>query len=37
MAGTRMPSDVPVDQWNVSLKLTHPAVALAVRLRPDAI
>ena len=36
-AGTRHPPDVPVDQWNVSLKLAHSGVAVQTRLRPDAI
>ena len=36
-AGTVTPPDVPVDQWNVSLKLAHSGVALEKRLRPDGI
>jgi organic radical activating enzyme len=31
------PPDLPVDQWNVSLKLAHSGVPVARRLRPDAI
>jgi len=36
-AGTRVPPSVPVDQWNVSLKLAHSGVASARRLRAPAI
>jgi 7-carboxy-7-deazaguanine synthase len=36
-AGTVIPPDVPVDQWNVSLKLAHSGVAAEVRLRAEAI
>jgi organic radical activating enzyme len=36
-AGTRVPPEVPVDQWNVSLKLAHSGVSEGVRLRPEAI
>lgn len=36
-AGTVTPPDVPVDQWNVSLKLAHSGVAREKRLRPEAI
>src|SRR5436309_1703654 len=36
-AGTVTPPDVPVDQWNVSLKLAHSGVAADARLRPEAI
>ena len=36
-AGTLIPPSVPVDQWNVSLKLAHSGVAAAVRLRPGPI
>jgi len=36
-AGTRVPPRVPVDQWNVSLKLAHSGVAEARRLQPAAI
>jgi 7-carboxy-7-deazaguanine synthase len=36
-AGTIAPPDVPVDQWNVSLKLRHSGVRDDVRLRPAAI
>jgi organic radical activating enzyme len=36
-AGTVNPPEVPVDQWNVSLKLAHSGVAVEVRLRPGAI
>jgi 7-carboxy-7-deazaguanine synthase len=36
-AGTRVPPRVPVDQWNVSLKLGHSGVPRARRLRPAAI
>ena len=36
-AGTQPPPDLPVDQWNVSLKLAHSGVPVARRLRPDAI
>ncbi len=36
-AGTVNPPDVPVDQWNVSLKLAHSGVAVENRLRPEAI
>ena len=36
-AGTRVPPSVPVDQWNVSLKLAHSGVPRARRLRAPAI
>ncbi len=36
-AGTRVPPEAPVDQWNVSLKLAHAGVAESTRLRPEAI
>ena len=36
-AGTEIPPTVPVDQWNVSLKLAHSGVAAERRLRPEAI
>ena len=36
-AGTRVPPRLPVDQWNVSLKLAHSGVAIERRLRRDAI
>ena len=36
-AGTQRPPDLPIDQWNVSLKLAHSGVPAARRLRPDAI
>jgi 7-carboxy-7-deazaguanine synthase len=36
-AGTLEPPRVPVDQWNVSLKLAHSGVPEAVRLRAGAI
>jgi len=36
-AGTELPPDVPVDQWNISLKLAHSGVPAARRLRPEAI
>ncbi len=36
-AGVRMPPAVPVDQWNVSLKLAHSGVGERVRLRTDVI
>lgn len=36
-AGTVTPPDVPVDQWNVSLKLAHSGVAVEKRLRPETI
>jgi len=36
-AGTEVPPPVPVDQWNVSLKLAHSRVPLERRLRPEAI
>ena len=36
-AGTEVPSPVPVDQWNVSLKLAHSGVPAERRLRPEAI
>ena len=36
-AGTIEPPPVPVDQWNVSLKLAHSRVPDDVRLRPAAI
>jgi 7-carboxy-7-deazaguanine synthase len=36
-AGTIAPPDVPVAQWNVSLKLRHSGVPDDVRLRPGAI
>lgn len=36
-AGTEVPPAAPVDQWNVSLKLTHSGVPLARRLRPAAV
>jgi 7-carboxy-7-deazaguanine synthase len=36
-AGTRVPPPLPVDQWNVSLKLAHSGVPLERRLRGAAI
>jgi len=36
-AGAELPPDVPVDQWNISLKLAHSGVPPARRLRPEAI
>ena len=36
-AGTRVPPPVPVDQWNVSLKLAHSGVPVERRLSPEAI
>ena len=36
-AGTLSPPNVPVDQWNVSLKLAHSSVPAEVRLRPSPI
>jgi len=36
-AGTEVPPDVPADQWNISLKLTHSGVPLGRRLRPEAV
>jgi organic radical activating enzyme len=36
-AGTQVPPAVPVDQWNVSLKLAHSDVPLERRLCPAAI
>ena len=36
-AGTAMPPDLPVDQWNVSLKLAHSGVPLERRLVAAAI
>lgn len=36
-AGTEVPPPVPVDQWNVSLKLAHSGVPEARRLRPAAV
>jgi organic radical activating enzyme len=36
-AGTQAPPRIPVDQWNVSLKLAHSGVPAARRLRPEAI
>ena len=36
-AGIRLPPDVSVDQWNVSLKLAHSGVAIERRLSPEAI
>lgn len=36
-AGVVDPPDVPVDQWNVSLKLAHSGVPEARRIRPQAI
>ena len=36
-AGTQVPPALPVDQWNVSLKLAHSGVPLERRLRPAAI
>jgi 7-carboxy-7-deazaguanine synthase len=36
-AGTLVPPDVAVDQWNVSLKLEHSGVAHKARLRSEAI
>jgi 7-carboxy-7-deazaguanine synthase len=36
-AGTERPPPVPVDQWNISLKLAHSGVPEARRLRPAAI
>src|SRR6266849_10031587 len=36
-AGIALPPDLPVDQWNVSLKLAHSGVPLERRLVPAAI
>ncbi len=36
-AGVLEPPDLPVDQWNVSLKLAHSGVAEVRRIRPQAI
>jgi 7-carboxy-7-deazaguanine synthase len=36
-AGIHVPPPLPVDQWNVSLKLAHSGVPLERRLRPEAI
>jgi 7-carboxy-7-deazaguanine synthase len=36
-AGVRAPPAVPVDQWNVSLKLAHSGVAPARRLCAEAV
>ncbi len=36
-AGVRTPPDVPVDQWNVSVKLAHSGVPDAVRVNAQAI
>lgn len=36
-AGTEVPHQVPVDQWNVSLKLANSGVPDERRLRPAAI
>lgn len=36
-AGTEVPPDVPVDQWNVSPKLANSGVPEARRLRPAAL
>jgi organic radical activating enzyme len=36
-AGIAAPPDLPVDQWNVSLKLAHSGVPLGRRLIPAAI
>jgi 7-carboxy-7-deazaguanine synthase len=36
-AGTEVPPPLPVDQWNVSLKLAHSGVPLERRLRGAAI
>jgi 7-carboxy-7-deazaguanine synthase len=36
-AGTQVPPGLTVDQWNVSLKLTHSGVPVERRLRPEAI
>ena len=36
-AGIAVPPDLPVDQWNVSLKLAHSGVPLARRLASPAI
>jgi organic radical activating enzyme len=36
-AGIASPPDVPVDQWNVSLKLAHSGVPSERRLVPEAI
>jgi len=36
-AGTKVPPNTPVDQWNVSLKLAHSGVAKRRRLRAAAI
>jgi hypothetical protein len=36
-AGIRPPPPVPVDQWNVSLKLAHSGVADSRRLCPEAV
>lgn len=36
-AGVRPPARLPVDQWNVSLKLASSGVAAERRLRPEAI
>ena len=36
-AGTQIPPDIAVDQWNVSVKLAHSGVAADVRVRAEAI
>ena len=36
-AGVAVPPQLPVDQWNVSLKLAHSGVPLERRLVPEAI
>jgi 7-carboxy-7-deazaguanine synthase len=36
-AGTQVPPELTVDQWNVSLKLAHSGVPVERRLRPEAI
>lgn len=36
-SGTRPPPPVPVDQWNVSLKLAHSGVPEAIRINPGTI
>ncbi len=36
-AGVLEPPDLPVDQWNVSLKLAHSGVTESRRIRPRAI
>jgi 7-carboxy-7-deazaguanine synthase len=36
-AGIHVPPPLPVDQWNVSLKLAHSGVPIERRLRPEAI